>query len=136
MHDIFMTKIDKFVRGQINPPNSLIKLEQKVIHDNTFFQTLFSVISNIKIIKTSPVLKTFATVITSSKEEDACLLWIQLISFTKANELYQIISDYLLNLKRQQEILTRNGKKIEAIICYSPIKTIKQIKYYLGFHHL
>ena len=37
MHEIFILKIDKFLRRQINPPNNLIKIEQKVIHDNTFF---------------------------------------------------------------------------------------------------
>ena len=129
MHEIFISKIDNFLRGQINPPESLIKLEQKVIHDNSFFKTLFTIISNIKIIKSDPVIKTFATIVTSStKEEEACLLWIQLISFTRANELYQIISDYLLNLKRKQEILNKNGIKVEAIICYSPIKLHKTDK--------
>jgi hypothetical protein len=56
------------------------------------------------------------------------LLWIQLISFTRANELYQIISDYLLNLKRIQQIQNKNGQLVEAIICYSPIKIHKTDK--------
>ena len=63
---------------------------------------------------------TFAEIISSTiKEEEACLSWIQLISFTRANELYQIISDYLLNLKRNQRNQNQNGTMIEAIICYS-----------------
>jgi hypothetical protein len=63
---------------------------------------------------------TFAKIISSTiKEEEACLSWIQLISFTRANELYQIISDYLLNLKRNQRNQNQNGTMIEAIICYS-----------------
>lgn len=95
-HKIFAAKIDKFLRSQINPPDSLIKIEQKYIHDNSFFKSLFQTISKIKISKSDPKIITFAKIISSTpKEEDACLLWIQLISFTRANELYQIISDYL-----------------------------------------
>ena len=117
------------MRGQINPPDSLLKLEEKVIHHNSFFISIFNTISKIKLIKSDPTLKTFATVISSTnKEEEACLLWIQLISFTRANELYQIITDYLLNLKRRQVINNKNGKKVEVVICYSPIKAHKTDK--------
>ena len=34
LHQNFLLKIDKFIRGQQNPPDNLIKLEDKFIHDN------------------------------------------------------------------------------------------------------
>ena len=63
LHEKFIFQIDKFLKGQKNTPDQLIPLEDKFIHDNSYFIYLFSIIEKIKIQNSDPEIEIFANII-------------------------------------------------------------------------